>query len=61
MSNNDDLVSKYKCRGGVNVENVVNAEQQRILDELKAKFCLEDLIYLNEHKEVIKNNKNIIM
>lgn len=34
-------------------DNVISARQQSILNELRIDMCHEDMIYLNNHKEVM--------
>jgi len=59
VSDDDSLVSEFDIRRDAKptamdsyVDNVLSTEEQDILDELKINLCREDLIYLNEHKEV---------
>lgn len=59
MTDDDSLVSEFEFRGdiastatGTNGDTVLSTEQQNILDDLRLQLCQENLMYLNEHKEV---------
>ncbi|KAF0773656.1 Uncharacterized protein FWK35_00003467 [Aphis craccivora] len=58
-NSNDDVPIEFDFRGDAAptsmdpyCDDVISDRQQSILNELRIHFCREDLIYLNNHKEV---------